>query len=57
MFAVLGAADAEIAGRVRHVVEVPEATGMLGVIFAALPLHLLAYHFATIRAGLSSGDA
>jgi glucosamine--fructose-6-phosphate aminotransferase (isomerizing) len=57
MFAVLGAADAEIAGRVRHVVEVPEATGMLGVIFAALPLHLLAYHFAMIRAGLSSGDA
>jgi len=36
---------------------VPEATGMLGVIFAALPLHLLAYHLATIRADLSSGDA
>lgn len=57
MLAVLGPADAEITGRVQHVVHVPEATGMLGVIFAALPLHLLAYHLATIRAYLSSGDA
>jgi hypothetical protein len=32
-------------------------TARLVVIFAALALHLLAYHFATIRAGLSSGDA
>ena len=56
MLAVLGPADAEIAGRVQHAVHVPEATGMLGVIFASLPLHLLAYHLATIRADLSSGS-
>ncbi len=57
MAALLGRPDAEIAGRVRHVVQVPHATGLLGVIFASLPLHLLAYHLATIRAGLSWDSA
>lgn len=56
MLVVLGSADPEISSRVQHVVHLPEATGMTGAILASMPLHLLAYHLATIRAGISSDN-
>jgi glucosamine--fructose-6-phosphate aminotransferase (isomerizing) len=52
MVAVLGAPDREIAARVRHVVEVPHAAGLLAAITASVPLHLLAYHLAIAMAAV-----
>ena len=50
MVAMLGSADPDITGHVQHVIHVPQAAGLLGVITASVPLHLLAYHLATMRA-------
>ncbi len=54
MVAMLGSADADIAGQVQHVIHVPQATGLLASITASLPLHLLAYHLAVMRAAASA---
>ena len=57
MVAMLGAADADILAHVKHVMHVPQATDLLGAITASVPLHLLAYHLATIRAAAAADGA
>lgn len=55
--AMLGEHDEDIAAHVDHVISVPQAAGLLGAIAASVPLHLIAYHLATMRAAASGGDA
>jgi len=49
MLAILGKPDADIETRVSRALIVPQAGGLMGGIAAAIPLHLLAYHFAVAR--------
>ncbi len=54
LVAMLGAADEDIDAHVQHVIHVPQAAGLLGAITASVPLHLLAYHLATMRAATAA---
>jgi len=53
MLAMLARPDADIEARVDRALIVPQAEGLLGGIVAAIPLHLLAYHFAVARTAAS----
>jgi len=50
VIAVCHRGDAEMARRADHVLEVPPAADLLAPLITVIPLQLLAYHMAVLRA-------